>query len=285
MFLMFYCVRELYYLRLSCLYYPGLYLFSEFFEQMPFFDSFCDLYVTSYKNYFNYTIDNSISRTDNEKQELCLLGPHSMFLNAPISFALFGFTRNEIKKFKLFVAPSLVMNPIVNIFAKTISNGNKVQGLTHKNVVKNMKEQSHNLCVSVGGFEEVNLFGNTNVIYTGRFDYWIFQAIKHNYNITIVYTLGGTQDFRSILGNNFLSLRMKLAKMHIPFNIVYGKYLLFPFNNIPLTEISYRMELPHIPNITKEESKIYSAEFKKGFFTKILNSYPSNGQHPFEIIQ
>jgi hypothetical protein len=268
-----YCIKKFLNLSILCLIYPIIYVFVEYFECMVFFEYLSKLYLNSYKSYFKYEFHESIKIESNEKKELILLGPHGMFITAPISFGVFGFNREEVKTFKIFTAPILARNPFINFFAKMLQNGNKIEALTHKNVVRLMKENEYNLGVCSGGFEEINCYyDNKNVIYTGRWEYWFYNAIKYGYNITFSYSYGGTQDYKSLLGSWNLKFRNKLAKMQIPFNFVYGKYLIFPFNNVTMTNIIYRIDkLPYNPNVTRNEAKYYCDLYKEKIIKKVLD--------------
>lgn len=284
-FLIYFCLKKLIQFDKICLMYPMLYLFSEFFEYMPFFNYISELYIKSFKKYFKYSKLNTINNNPiNSKNNIFIMGPHGIFMNGPIASGIFDIDREEVNKYKLFVASNLIYNPMVNIIAKMIQNGNKVEGLTHKNVIKNLKENTHNLCVSGGGFEELNLFrDDNNIIYVGRWSYWIYNAIKYGYDINFCHVYGGDRDYRSILGNNFLKFREWCAKHYIPCNIFYGKWLLFPFNDVPMTEISFKLELPYNPNITKEESKEYHSKFIDKFLDVIEKNKPTKEQGKINV--
>ena len=273
-------IRKLLILDPLCLLYLIFYLFIEYIEYFPFFDYMSKLYIQSYKNYFKYE-KYKPSKINKNKKEIFLLGPHGMFITSIMAFGVFNVSKKYRKHLKLFVSPTLIYNPIVNLFSKIIQGGNKVLPLDHKTVVKNLKEHKYNFSVSIGGFEELNLFrDNNNIVYTGRWEYWVYHAIKYNF----CYCYGGSQDYKSLLGDNFLWFRELCAKNYIPCNLVYGKWGILPFNNVKLTEVMYQIELPYIPNITKEESKKYFEEFRSGALETLLKSKPDDGQDPFVII-
>ena len=288
--LLLFCVKKLFNLDPLCLLYVAFYIFVEYFDKMPFFDYISLLYINSYKNYFKYsTINNSGLETiitNSEKKNIFIVGPHGVFMTSPIAIGIYGLHRKNANKFKLFVSPLVSMNPMVNLICKMIQNGNKVESLHHKNVIRNLKENKYNLCVSGGGFEEINMFNNSeNVIYGDRWRYWIYNAIKYNYNINFCYLYGGTQDYRSILNSTILlSVRRWFAKYYIPFNIVYGKFLVLPFNDIELTEVFFHLDLPYNPNITKEESTVYLDKFHKEVIKILETTQPKNGQHKLVLI-
>lgn len=285
--LLVYCLIKLYHFNILCLIYPTYYLFVEFFEYMPFFDYISNIYIENYKAYFKYEYtdekENMMKYINNGKKEIIILGPHGMFMTAPISSGIFGMNRQYAKTFKLFVAPILSMNPMVNLISKMIQSGNKVEALNHKNVIKNLKENKYNLCVSAGGFDEINLYSNKhNVIWDERWLYWIYNAIKYGYNINFCYCYGGTNDYRSLLdGQTLLDFRHWCAKHYIPFNLCYGRWLIFPFNDVPLTEIFFHMELPYNPNISKFESLKYLYEFNDKCIELLNKNKPSCGQDNF----
>jgi len=293
--LLLFCIKKLFNLDPLCLLYVAFYIFVEYFDKMPFFDYVSLMYINSYKNYFKYTKYNNDSKTnnlenmidcDNGKKNVVIVGPHGVFMTSPIAIGIYNLQRKNANKFKLFVSPLLSMNPMVNLICKIIQNGNKVESLHHKNVIRNLKENKYNLSVSGGGFEEINMFNNTqNVIYGNRWRYWIYNAIKHNYNINFCYLYGGTQDYRSILNSTtLLSVRRWFAKYYIPFNIAYGKYLLLPFNDIELTEVFFHLDLPYNPNITKEESTVYLDKFNQEVIKILETTKPKNGQHKLVLI-
>ena len=291
--LLLFCIKKLFYLDPLCLLYFAYYVFVEYFDKLPFFDYISLVYINSYKNYFKYSRIHSLECnnletiiTTGEKKNIFIVGPHGVFMTSPIAIGIYNLQRKNANKFKLFVSPLVSMNPMVNLICKMIQNGNKVESLHHKNVIRNLKENKYNLCVSGGGFEEINMFNNTeNVIYGDRWRYWIYSAIKHNYNINFCYLYGGTQDYRSVLNSTaLLSLRRWFAKYYIPFNIVYGKFLLLPFNDIELTEVFFHLDLPYNPNITKEESSVYLDKFHQEVIKILETTKPKNGQHKLILI-
>ena len=287
--LLLFCVKKLFYLDPLCLLYFAYYVFVEYFDKLPFFDYISLMYINSYKKYFKYAKTNNLENMidyDNGKKNIFIVGPHGVFMTSPIAIGIYGLQRKNANKFKLFVSPLVSMNPMVNLVCKMIQNGNKVESLHHKNVIRNLKENKYNLCVSGGGFEEINMFNNTqNVIYCNRWRYWIYNAIKHNYNINFCYLYGGTQDYRSVLNStSFLGIKRWFAKYYIPFNIVYGKFLLLPFNDVELTEVFFHLDLPYNPNITKEEANVYLDKFYKEVIKILETTKPKNGQHSFVLI-
>ena len=287
--LLYFCIKNFLYINPICLMYPLFYLFVEYFEKMPFFDYVSIAYINSYKKYFKYNKSNNleelIKSKKDDKNEIIITGPHGVFMTGPIAAGVYGLSRKDANKFKLFVAPILSYNPTVNLICKIIQNGNKVEALNHKNVVKNLKKNTHNLCVSGGGFFEINRYNkNNNVIYAGRWKYWIYNAIKYGYNINFCYVYGGNQDYKSILGNYFIDIRTWLANNYIPFNIVYGKWLIFPFNDFEMQEVFFHLELPHIPNITKEESNLFYDKFLDGVLDQLNKNKPIKKEYEFNIV-
>jgi hypothetical protein len=304
MLLLIYCLNRLIALDIKFLFYPALYIFVEFVEYLPFFDNMSNFYTGLYKSYFKYDISlnrvnsvgllNSyfkydsrsgkcINTTSYAKKEIVMLGPHGMFMTAPICSGIFTMNKQFKNSYKLFVAPILSYNPIINLVSKLI-NKNKVEALTYKNVIKNLTDRTHNLCVSPGGFDEINMYGNNNVIYTGRWKFWIKNAIKHGYNISFCHCLGGDQDYVSILGDKFLPLRKKMASFQIPFNIVYGKFLIFPFNNVKMTEIYFDHELPHIPNVKDKTVDLFYNEFLIKLKNELIKVKPLASQNKIVIM-
>lgn len=269
--------------------YPSYYVFALVFDKLPFFNYISNSYINLYKKYIKYEIKEDINEEfnrSNKKNQIYILGPHGIFMNGPISIGLFNLTRENAKNFLLFVAPTLIYNPTVIILSKIIQNGNTIQGLTHKNVIKNLKENKYNICLSGGGFEELNLYSNDfNPIYTGRWLYWIRNAIQHGYDINFCYCYGATQDYPSKLSiHDNLSKRIEYAKKYIPFNSINIKFPVLPYNNVKMTPIFFHMELPYCPDITKEETKIYLKKFYAKFREVLDASSPSDGQIPFDII-
>lgn len=289
-FFALYSIINLYKLNYICLLYPSIFLISFYFEKLPFFDYICELYIKSFISYFKYIKDENLTNQLNEetsKKQIFLLGPHGIFITSLIAFGLFRFSRETMKSNKLFVATPLTYNPILNIFSKIITNGNKLERLSHSNIIKHLKENHNNITLSIGGYEEINLYGDKNVIYIDRWNYWVYHAIKYNYDITFCYLYGGTQDYRSLLGSWNLKLRLWLAKNYIPFNILHGRleyFGLVPFNDIELKEVGIKIKLPYIPNITKKESEFYIKDFHEKIFECILKSTPSKDHHEFQIM-
>lgn len=267
--------------------YPLYYIFALIFDKLPFFDYISNLYVNSYKKYIKYDINEEINKEFNnerKKKQIYILGPHGIFMTGPISIGLFNLKRENAKKFLLFVAPMLIYNPSVIILSKIIQNGNSIEPLTHKNVIKHLNENTHNICFSGGGFEELNLYSKDfNPIYTGRWLYWIRNAIQHGYDINFCYCYGATQDYPSSLSiRDSLKKRIEYAKRYIPFNFI--KLTLLPYNDVKLTPIFFHMDLPYYSEITKEEAKIYLKKFYKKFNEVLKASSASDGQIPFTIV-
>jgi len=265
-----------------CLIYPIFYLISEYFEYIPGVDKLSIMYCEGFKRYFKYNFSDLNVEPNKQKKNIFLLGPHGMFVTSLTAFCVFRSTPEERKTTKLFTSPMVTSNPILTMFSKMIS-GNRLEDLTNRNVIKNLKEYKYNFSVSVGGFEEVNLFGTKNVIYNERWSYWIHNAIKHGYDITFCYLQGGSQDYKSLLGSWGLDFRLKLAHFYIPFNIIYGRYLILPFNDVPFTEVLYHMKLPHNPNMSRKEAQVYIDKFKTDVHKLISESIPKDGQHEFAI--
>lgn len=244
------------------LFYLLFHIFAYYIEYTPFLSILSSIFINSYKSYFRVKHLNNEFYSD----KLCIniVGPHGMLLNGPISISLFSNYRNNV----LFIAPILIFNPMVNILTKIITYGNAPIALRNKNVVKFLKEYKKNLTVCAGGFEEMNLYNNhMNIIYTGRWKYWIKQAIINNYDLSLTYSYNGNKDFKVI--PYFYWFKKLCSKIYIPFNLCYGKFFHIPHNDFIMYDFTITMELPHIQNVTNEEVNKYYIKMLEKICEKI----------------
>ena len=91
-------------------------------------------------------------------------------------------------------------------------------------------------------------------MYTGKWSYWILQAVRNGYDLSFQWVMGENKTY--LQPNILKGLRAWCAKMSIPITIPFGKYgTLIPRNDHTSYSISFRMEVPHIPDANHDSIK------------------------------
>lgn len=266
------------------IFYFLFYICSYFFEYIPYFEYICDNFRLSFHNYFKYSVLNNSDKTLHKKC-INIIGPHGMLMNAPISIGIFSISKKDIKNNVLLVSKILTYNPIVNIVSKCITYGNPIYPLENETIKKLLKERKYNLCLSGGGFEEMNFYNNNNhIIYTGRWKYWIKKAILNNYDINFCYCYNGNSDYDIFYEYPDKELKKRLTRNYIPFNFPVGKYLIFPKNDYTLYEFSYNLKLPNKSKIT---NKIINKYYKRLFenVKRLIEKYNTGRKNKFRLVE
>lgn len=274
------------------IYYVLLYFISIKFEHFIFFHQLRSYFKFIFSSYFKFKIIDDYVKSD--KPTINIIGPHGMLMNSGLMIGLFHQSEIDLSKSKLFVAPILTYNPIVNIIVKILTLGSKVYPLNNK-VIKNiLNEGKYNLTFSGGGFEEMNFYtNNKNIIYTGRWKYWIKNAIIYGYDIDITYCYNGNRDYKNISDdiypNIFHKIKLWCCKYYIPFNFAYGKYMIFPFNDFTMYQFTVKCKLPFIkPSTNINLDDLVEQEYKKmlkSVSDRIIQLNDSDDVSPFILCE
>ena len=141
-----------------------------------------------------------------------------------------------------------------------------------------MRDGVRDLLVIPGGFYELNLYSNDeSIMYTGKWSYWILQAVRNGYDLSFQWVMGENKTY--LQHTIFNEVRTWCAKMSIPFSLPYGKYgTLLPRNDHTSYSVAFRMEVPHI-----HDAKIDSIRHIIDMFYQRVSALVS--QHPKENIR
>mmetsp|Transcript_37119 Transcript_37119/g.44868 ORF Transcript_37119/g.44868 Transcript_37119/m.44868 type:complete len:346 (-) Transcript_37119:699-1736(-) len=236
------------------------------------FRPFSHLYKTTFATHFPETrfLTPSVMRTETdpspEKCQVIIAGPHGLF-----SLALMRIIPADARM-KLFVDNTLAtVNPFIPLFGKW-SGMKDLDGLQNKKVTKCMKAGDHDVMVVAGGFEEASVgTGTCNRICRQTWGYWMRKALQNGFDISFMWVYGGTQVFHQPeLG---VSVRHMFAKRSIPCILPIGKMYLPVPTNTQLQVVNFRMQLPHIPDCTREQAREWQVKFEARV-QQLLRDYP-----------
>lgn len=213
----------------------------------------------------NYYLKCSVSNLPQIKGKTMLCyHPHGIFCGG---FSWNGAFHQILTKIGItwLVTPVLFQIPI---FADLIS-WMGFSSIEKKNMMNLMKANKP-IALLPGGFQEVAILKyNVDAVYV-PFGF-IKLALKNGYQVVPAYTFGECKAYRT--KNLPLFLQKLLVKFKLPAVIFWGKFLMYPDNNIELNTVFGKpIECPQIDNPTNKQVH----EFREKYIQELLKIGKNN---------
>ena len=253
-----YSVHQVFYGNYNNIYIILLYnLIRQFFpvkKWLAYQDFMCQMKPSNY--YKNCQISNLPKIK--EKTMLCY-HPHGIFCGG---FSWNGAFHHQLSKSDItwLVTPALFRLPLFSELITWMG----FESVSKNNMSKLMKQQKK-IALLPGGFHEVAILEyNVESVYV-PFGF-IKMALRNGYKIIPAYTFGESKAYSTIKLPYFL--QRCLVKFKLPAVIFWGKFLMYPNNNIELnTVFGNAIECPTVKNPTNNQ--IY--QFRKKYIKELLS--------------